>query len=92
MKFSIRTLLFLTAIVALSASALLQRQRLALAKKDLVNIQLEINALRFDDAYVDSHTQVCELAIASNPLPSPYYILAKQRHDELINLKQQDAK
>jgi hypothetical protein len=92
MRVSIRALLFFTAAVALSANALLQWQRLARAEKDLLTIQLEIKRLNFDEAYVDSHTRACELAITNNPLPSPYYIAAKQRHDESIILKQQNAK
>jgi hypothetical protein len=91
-KISIQSLLLLTAVTALSASALMQRQRIARAKQDLVNIQLEINGLSFDEAYIDSHTQACERAIANNPLPSPYFSLAKQRHAELSSLNQQDAK
>jgi hypothetical protein len=92
MKVTIRAMLFFTAAVALSANTLLQWQRRAQLKKDLETIQLEINRLHFDEAYVDSHTRVCELAIAGNPLPSPYYVLAKQRHAELFNLKRLDGK
>ncbi len=91
-RFSIRALLYFTAIVALSANALLPWQRLANAKKEFEKIQIEINGLSFDEAYVESHTRACELAIANNPLPSPYYVAAKKRHDELSSLTQQYAK
>ena len=90
MKFTIRALIFLTLLVAVAANAFLQWNRIARAKADIQSLESEIKAAGFDAAYVDSHTLVCERAIENNPLPSPYYLSAKRRHEELIPLKSQD--
>jgi hypothetical protein len=92
MKFTIRALIVLTLLVALSAHAFLQWQRIVRVKADIVIIEMEINRLNFDAENVDSHTRVCELAIANNPLPSPYFLVAKQRHEELQLEMQGNAK
>jgi hypothetical protein len=92
MKFTIRALIVLTLLVALSARAFLQWQRIVRVKADIVSVTTEINRLNFDAEYVDSHTKVCELAIANNPLPSPYFLAAKQRHEESAVKSQGNAK
>ncbi len=92
MKFTIRALIFLTLLVALSAHAFLQWQRIVRVKADIAIIEMELNRLNFDAEYVASHTRVCELAIANNPLPSPYFLAAKQRHEELQVKMQGNAK
>ncbi|MFM2215749.1 MAG: hypothetical protein RL240_67 [Planctomycetota bacterium] len=92
MKFTIRALIVLTLLVALSARAFLQWQRIVRVKADIVSVKTEINRLNFDAQYVDSHTKVCELAIANNPLPSPYFLAAKQRHEETAVTSQGNAK
>ena len=92
MKFTISALLFLTLLVALSAYAFLQWQRIVRVKADIFLVKTEINRLNFDAEYVASHTQVCELAIANNPLPSPYFLAAKQRYEEMAVTSQGNAK
>ncbi len=89
MQFTIRALILLTLLVALAADALLQSKRIARVKAVIQEIQLESKSLNFDGEYVKSHTQVCELAIENNPLPSPYYLAAKQRYEELSAAKQE---
>ena len=79
MKFTIRALIFWTLLVALSAHAFLQWQRIVRVKADILIVATEINRLSFDAEYVASHTHFCELAIESNPMPSPYFLAAKQR-------------
>ncbi len=91
MKFTIRALIVLTLLVALSAHAFLQWRRIIRVKADIVSVKTEINRLNFDAEYVDSHTKVCELAIANNPLPSPYFLAAKQRHEETAVTSQGNA-
>jgi hypothetical protein len=92
MKFTIRALIVLTLLVALSAHAFLQWRRIIRVKADIVSVKTEINRLNFDAEYVASHTQVCELAIANNPLPSPYFLAAKRRHEEMAVTSQGNAK
>lgn len=83
MRYSIGALILLTLISAMLANVWLQRQRIARARAAIEELEWDIKLLNFDDAYVDSHTQVCELAIANNPLPSPYYLDALKRVEEL---------
>lgn len=92
MKFTIRTLIVSTLLIALSSHAFLQWRRIVRIKLDLSTVQAELNRLNFDAESVDSHTKVCELAIANNPLPSPYFLAAKQRHQEVATPSQGNAK
>ena len=92
MKFTIRALIVLTLLIALSAHAFLQWQRIVRVKSDILIVETEINRLNFDAEYVASHTHVCELAIESNPMPSPYFLAAKQRHEEMAVKSQGNAK
>jgi hypothetical protein len=82
MKFTIRALIVLTLLVALSAHAFLQWRRTVRVRAEIVKIETEIKRLQFDKEYVDSQTKVCELAIANNRLPSPYFLAAKRRHED----------
>ncbi len=92
MKFTVRTLIFFTLLVALSTHAFLQWQRINQVKADIVSVKTEINRLNFDTEYVASHTQVCELAIANNPLASPFFLAAKRRHEEIAVTSRGNAK
>lgn len=82
MKFSISALILLTLIIALLANVWMQRQRIARARTAIEELTRDIKLLNVDEAYLNSHTRVCELAIENNPLPSPYYLAAKQRLNE----------
>lgn len=92
MKYSIGTLLLLTLIAAIVANIWLQRLRIERAQAAIQEISLEIKLFNFEEEHVDSHTRVCELAIANNPLPSPYYLAAKQRFEELAGSDQDQNK
>jgi hypothetical protein len=82
-RYSIGALILLTLVAALVANVWLQRQRCARARAAIEQLEQELKLLNFDEAVVESHTEVCELAIANNPLPSQYYLAAQQRLDEL---------
>lgn len=92
MKFTIRALLLLTLLSALTTSVVLQQRRIDRVNEDIARIESEIHRLNFDAQYVDSHTRVCELAIENNPLPSPYYLAAKQRHEQAASAKEETGK
>lgn len=79
MRYSITALMLLSLIAAMLANVWLQRQRIARAQAAIQEIESEIKLLNLDEASIDSHIQVCELAIANNPLPSPYYLDAVKR-------------
>lgn len=92
MKFTIRALLLLTLMAALITNVVMQRRRIDRVNVDIARIESEIHRLNFDADYVDSHTRVCELAIENNPLPSPYYVAAKQRHEQAASANEETAK
>jgi hypothetical protein len=81
-RYSIGALIILTLISAMLANVWMQRQRIARARAAIEELEWDIRLLNFDKAYVDSYTQVCELAIANNSLPSPYYLDALKRFEE----------
>lgn len=92
MRYSIGALILLTLISAMLANVWLQRQRIARARAAIEELEWDIKLLNFDEAYVDSHTHVCELAIANNPQPSPYYLDALQRFEQTAEINQKQAK
>lgn len=92
MKFTIRALMLLTLMAALITSVVTQRRRIDRVNADIEGIESDIHRLSFDSEYVDSHTRVCELAIENNPLPSPYFLAAKERHEQAHSAKQESAK
>lgn len=82
MRYSLGALILLTLISAMLANVWLQRQRIARARAAIEELEWDIKLLNFEESYVDSHTHVCEHAIANNPLPSPYYLDALKRFEE----------
>lgn len=92
MRYSIGALILSTLIAAMVANVWMQRQRIARAHAAIEELERDIKLLNFDEAYVDSHIQVCELAISNNPLPSPYYVDAVQRFEELAAIGQEQDK
>jgi hypothetical protein len=91
-RYSLNALILLTLIFAMLANVWLQRQRIARARAAIEELEGNIKLLNFDAAYVDSHTHICEHAIANNPLPSPYYLDALQRFEELAASGQEQDK
>jgi hypothetical protein len=82
-RYSLGALILLTLISAMLANVWLQRQRIARTRAAIEELERDLKLLNFDEAYVDSHTHVCERAIANNPLPSPYYRDALKRFKEI---------
>ncbi len=68
MRYSLGALILLTLISAMLANLWLQRQRIARTRAAIEELERDLKLLSFDEAYVDSHTHVCERAIANNPL------------------------
>ncbi len=77
MKFSIRGLLLLTLIAAVGARSWVRYQRIEAVKLLISEQRARLRQQNFDAEYVDAHTLACQQAIKANPLPSPYYLAAK---------------
>jgi hypothetical protein len=91
-RYSLNALILLTLFSAMLANVWLQRQRNARAHAAIEELEWNIKLLNFDEAYVDSHTHVCELAIENNPLPSPYYLDALKRFEQTAASGQEQDK
>ena len=84
MKLTIRGILAATLLIAIGLHSARRWQRIQKTRREIESLQLEIGRQSFDAPYVLGHTLVCERAIEANPLPSPYFVAAREKHAQLF--------